>query len=197
VPPNAPSNLIAYGYCWEVNLTWQDNSDNEERFIIERKSGSNFYPLDYVGPNITTYWDIDLPCGMLWCYRVRAYNEAGYSPYSKTACTKTTSCYYCDSLRFRITPDKEIINSGEPVTYIYQVENKGEMDLIDVELIDYEFGIIATKFTLKKGENRNFTKTVTLTETTTNFAEATAKYNREGKIVIVKTNAHATVEVRK
>lgn len=197
VPPQAPSNLIAYGYCWEVKLTWQDNSDNEEKFIIERKSGPNWYPLDYVGPNITSYWDIDLWCGMLWCYRMRAYNQAGYSPYSNTACAKTTSCYYCDPWDFKITPDKEIINPEESITYTYELKNKGNVDLIDIELIDYKFGIIATKFTLKKGETRNFTKTVTLTETTTNFAEATAKYHHEDRIVSIKTNAQATVEVRK
>lgn len=97
----------------------------------------------------------------------------------------------------KINPDKEIINSGELITYTYELKNKGNVDLIDIELIDYKFGIIATKFTLKKGKTRNFTKTVTLTETTTNFAEATAKYHHEGRIVSVKTNAQATVEVRK
>jgi hypothetical protein len=197
--PEAPSNLSAYGYdyCEEVELTWQDNSDNEDGFRIYRKSGPNWYPLDYVGPNITTYWDIDLWCGQLWCYKVRAYNQGGNSDYSNSACAKTKSCYYCDPWRLKITPDKKIVNSGEPVTYTYEIENKVKVDLTDIELIDDRFGIIATKFTLKKGETRIFTKTATLNETITNFAEATAKYHHEGRIVSVKTNAQATVEVRK
>jgi len=71
------------------------------------------------------------------------------------------------------------------------------VDLTGIELIDDKFGKIATKFTLKKGERRTFTKTVTLTETTTNFAEAIAIYHYENKTEIIKSHANATVEIRK
>ena len=71
------------------------------------------------------------------------------------------------------------------------------MDLTDVELIDDKFGKIATKFTLKKGERKTFTKTVVLTKNTTNSAEATATYHYEDKTEIIKSHANATVEVRK
>jgi hypothetical protein len=100
-------------------------------------------------------------------------------------------------LSLEVTLDKEIINSGESVTYIYEVENKGKVDLTDVELIDDKFGKIAEKFTLKKGERKTYTKTATLTETTANFAEATAIYHYENKTEIIKSHANAIVEVRK
>ncbi len=162
--PTAPSNPRTYADCFEVRLTWQDNSNNEQGFKIERQSGPYWYYLDQVGPNVTTYWDIDLMCGQTYCYRVYAYNQNGNSPYTKSKCAKTTRCYYCEGeggLSLRITSDKEIISAGESVTYTFALENKGKVDLTDIELIDDKFGVIALKDILKEGETINFTRTAT------------------------------------
>ncbi|MCK4644805.1 MAG: hypothetical protein KAU46_00995, partial [Candidatus Aminicenantes bacterium] len=192
--PDAPSNLYGEGYCWEVELTWNDNSDNEDGFIIYRKSGNAFWEVDRVGSNVTTFWD-DVPCGELWVYYVRAYNEDGNSIKTLYESVYTTPCYYCDDWEMKIIPDKKIINPGESVTYTYEVKNKGKMDLTDIELIDDKLGKIATKFNLKKGETKTFTKTVIWTETTTNCVTAKVKYHYENKTMNFK--AHATVKVRK
>jgi hypothetical protein len=195
--PAAPSNLNAVGYCWEVELTWQDNSNNEEGFIIERQSGPYWYYLDQVGPNVTSYWDVDLFCGQLWCYRVFAYNQNGNSPYTGSKCAKTLPCYQCEwGLCLKLSADKKDIDYGELVTYAYELTNNGEFDLFDVELLDDRFGEIATKFTLKKGETKTFYKTIALSETTTNFAEAAASYNQRNEIKNVKANACITIIVR-
>jgi len=196
-PPEAPSNLAGYAECFDVLLMWEDNSNNEEGFKIERAMPTSFVEIDRVGPNSYSYGDNDLECQRIYIYRVRAYNAAGDSPYSNIASTKTTRCRWCEFLSLEITPDKEIINSGEPITYTYEVENKEKVDLTDIELIDDKFGKIAAKFTLKKGERKTFTKTITLTETTANFAEATAIYHYENKTEIIKSHASAIVEVRK
>ena len=198
IPPAAPSNLLAYGYCWEVKLTWQDNSDNEDGFKIYRRSGTEYYYLAWVGPNVTTYWDIELYCGQHWCYKVRAFRNGSNSPFSNAACDWTEPCYQCGyPMSLKIVPDKETINLDEAVTYSYVIENKGNVDLTDIELIDDKFGIIATKFALKKGEAKDFIITITLTESTTNCVEATALWHYENKSGSIKTHACATVEVRK
>ena len=80
--PAAPSNLQTTGYCFEVRLTWQDNSNNETGFYIYRKTGDQYIQFDYIGPNITTYWDVELFCGALFCYKVQAFNNNGNSPLS-------------------------------------------------------------------------------------------------------------------
>jgi hypothetical protein len=196
-PPAAPSNLTGYGYCFDTLLQWEDNSDNECGFKIERRIGTNFVEIGQVGINSNSYGDTGLMCETIYFYRVRAYNPGGHSPYSNVASAKTKRCRWCGFLSLEITPDKEIINSGESVTYIYEVENKGKVDLTDVELIDDKFGKIAAKFALKKGETKTFTKNIALTETTTNFTEATAIYHYEDKTEIIKSHASATVEVRK
>jgi len=196
--PSPPSNLTAVGYCWETCLTWQDNSNNEEGFVIERQSGPYWYYLDQVGPNCTTYWDVYLPCGQLWCYRVYAYNQNGNSPYTGSRCSWTLPCYQCEGgLSLKLNADRKTINSGESATYVYELKNKGKFDLFDIELTDDRFGKIAAKFALKTGETKTFYKTIALIESATNYAEAKASFNLKNAIKNIKAHACATVRVRK
>jgi C1A family cysteine protease len=87
-PPAAPSNLVtAVISSSEIDLTWQDNADNETGFKIERKEGAgSFIQIDTVGANVTTYPDTGLSDDVIYCYRVRAYNVGGDSGYSNESC---------------------------------------------------------------------------------------------------------------
>lgn len=59
VAPDSPSDLIASTYaCDQMDLYWQDNSDNETQFRIERsENGSDYTEIDSVGAEITSYSD--------------------------------------------------------------------------------------------------------------------------------------------
>jgi hypothetical protein len=85
-PPDAPSNLEALYGALEVQLRWHDNSNNEQYFIIERKSNSEpwWEEIGTAGPNETYYYDNTVQCYETYYYRVRAYNPYGYSGYSNT-----------------------------------------------------------------------------------------------------------------
>src|SRR5262245_32335760 len=76
-----------------LQLTWTDNSQNEDGFDIERKTGTTgaFLALITVDANQKSYTDADLSNGTTYCYRVRAFNKAGGSPYSNEACATTTA----------------------------------------------------------------------------------------------------------
>lgn len=66
-----------------VNLSWNDNSDNENGFIIERKTNNqSFVVIDSVGFNITNYTEWNVVDTTLYTYRVRAYNDNLFSNYS-------------------------------------------------------------------------------------------------------------------
>lgn len=83
-------STYSYGGVGRLDLSWTDNSDNEDGFKIERKGGDCtspgiFIQIDQVGPNVTTYGNLNLPPGSTYAYRVRAYNAAGNSGYSNCA----------------------------------------------------------------------------------------------------------------
>jgi hypothetical protein len=89
---SSPSNLIAATISSsQIILTWQDNSDNEDGFKIERASGgtTNFMQIASLQADTTSYQDNNLSPSSCCSYRVRAYNVDGNSEYSNTV-TATT-----------------------------------------------------------------------------------------------------------
>ena len=59
-----------------ICLTWQDNANSEDGFIVERKTnGGSFVVADTVGANSTTYKDSGLNAGIKYTYRIRAFNN--------------------------------------------------------------------------------------------------------------------------
>ena len=87
-----PNDLTATALnTTEIELNWQDRSDNEDGFSIERQDEGTdaFVELTTVGPNVTTWTDNGLDeCGT-YTYRVRAYKITEYSIYSNEATTQT------------------------------------------------------------------------------------------------------------
>ena len=93
-PPAAPSGLTATAVSYrQIDLTLQDNSDNEDGFRIERCTGSgcaDFLQIAQVGASVTSYSDLGLTAETSYSFRVRAYNSGGDSPYSNIAEEATT-----------------------------------------------------------------------------------------------------------
>jgi titin len=87
-PPSAPSGLSATPVSsTRIDLGWNDNSDGETGFKIERRKGTGAYALiATVGPDITTYSNTSgLTASTGYTYRVRAYLSTLYSSYSNEA----------------------------------------------------------------------------------------------------------------
>jgi hypothetical protein len=80
-PPAAPAALVAIaGGADAIGLTWNDLSDDEERFDIERRApGGSWSRVHSVGDGVTTFADAGLDPAATWAYRVRACNAAGCS----------------------------------------------------------------------------------------------------------------------
>lgn len=90
-PPAAPSALAAavVGATW-INLSWNDNSDNESEFSLERRmTGGTFSVVNTINKNTTSAFDATVQGGTTYDYRIRAVNPAGASAYSNIA-TATT-----------------------------------------------------------------------------------------------------------
>jgi beta-lactamase superfamily II metal-dependent hydrolase/transcriptional regulator CtsR len=93
VAPAAPSGLSAASISTSrIDLGWSDNSNDEDGFRIERRSGGgSFAEIATVAAGVTTFSSTGLAAGTLYEYRVRAYNAAGSSAYSNTASATTES----------------------------------------------------------------------------------------------------------
>ena len=72
----------------QLTLTWQDNSNDEDNFAIERKTGTSgtYTQIALVAANSTSYVDTTVTKGINYCYRVRAVNSAGASAYTNETC---------------------------------------------------------------------------------------------------------------
>ena len=89
-PPNAPSWTNALpGNSSTVNVTWIDNSINEDGFRVERAPdpAATWASAGTVGANLTAFQETGLASEQRVCHRVVAFNRGGDSPPSNTDCT--------------------------------------------------------------------------------------------------------------
>jgi len=85
---SAPSNLVATAVSSsQINLSWNDNSNNETGFKIERSlnGSSGWSEIFSTSVNITSYYDTDLSAVIEYYYRVRAFIGMESSNYSNIA----------------------------------------------------------------------------------------------------------------
>jgi fibronectin type 3 domain-containing protein len=92
-PPAAPTSLAAgVASASQINLSWTDNSSNEEEFQIERSlDGISFGLIATVGANQTSYADSGLTTGTTYSYRIRASNSVGDSDPTNVASATTAA----------------------------------------------------------------------------------------------------------
>ncbi|MFA5793924.1 MAG: fibronectin type III domain-containing protein [Candidatus Brocadiia bacterium] len=89
---NAPTILSANTVSTsQINLTWTDNSSNEDGFKIECKTGAGgiWTQITTVSANLTTYSNTGLTDGTVYSYRIMAYNSNGDSTYTNEASATT------------------------------------------------------------------------------------------------------------
>ncbi len=102
--PSVPSNLQANPSSNSIRLNWQDNSNNEQGFKIERAVDSilpikivtadaigGYKQIATVAANVNSYIDSGLQESTTYEYRIRSYNSAGSSSYSNTVSIITLS----------------------------------------------------------------------------------------------------------
>jgi len=84
-PPKNPSGLASKEITKNsVIMSWIDNSDDEDGFEIEKSKGNDdlFRVIDTIEADVTEFHDYGLFPGSTYYYRIRAFNQIGYSGYS-------------------------------------------------------------------------------------------------------------------
>ncbi|MEI6809403.1 MAG: M4 family metallopeptidase, partial [bacterium] len=93
IPPASPTNLVASALSGTtVWLRWDDRSNNEEGFAIERKTGAGSWSeIARVGANTVSALDTNAVATVTYMYQIRAYNPSGNSNYSNQSTVTTPS----------------------------------------------------------------------------------------------------------
>jgi hypothetical protein len=111
--PKAPSGLaLAPTYQLSetmVMLVWNDNSSNESKFRVERKTGGQtvWKEVAAVASNTTSYTDKTVAGGTSYQYRIRAYNSNGNSASSNLLSVTTKAA--------AVTPTPPVVTPTPPV----------------------------------------------------------------------------------
>jgi hypothetical protein len=86
--PAAPSSLTVAASSTQVAaaIAWTDNATNETGFEIQRSlnPGTGFISINTVLSNTTTYIDNTVSVGSTYFYKVKAFNDFGFSTESNT-----------------------------------------------------------------------------------------------------------------
>lgn len=92
-PLSAPSGLVTTtSSLSQIDLSWTDNSTNEDGFKIERSpnGSTSWTEVGTSSANVATFSDTGLTAQTTYYYRVRAYNTGGNSSYTTAVFSATT-----------------------------------------------------------------------------------------------------------
>lgn len=107
-PSNLSANPVAKQTLSAVTLNWQDNSNNELNFEIERSlDNANWSVVATVDSNISYYDDGNLAVYTTYYYRVAATNQGGKSAYSNvdSVTTVQVGIQNIDKINFNLYPN--------------------------------------------------------------------------------------------
>ena len=105
-PPGAPTRLKATAASpFRIDLSWRDNSDEEEGFRVQRRveGSSEWIDIGSTAANVTAYSDTGLESATSYHYRVRAYKDIVNSDFSNEAVATTPRVMPPTLMRFMPT----------------------------------------------------------------------------------------------
>jgi photosystem II stability/assembly factor-like uncharacterized protein len=179
--PSVPGNLeVSAIDIGKVRLSWEDTSDNESGFVLQRRDvvNTNWIVVDTIPKNTTQYIDSSLAVPREYFWRMFSYNVIGKSAYSDTASLITSNIEPSTN----IVPNKyelyqnypnpfnpatnisfDIPNSGFVKLTIYDMLGKEVVHLVNEVLqpgkydLNWNAGMLSSGIYFYKLETGNFT----------------------------------------
>ena len=182
--PTAPSSLTAQIASYsQVNLSWTDNSTNEDGFRVERKTGGidSYRQIAVVLPNTTVYSDTGLSSAATYYYRVCAYNATNNNgAYSNEVSATTTALELPPTIL-----SNYLTNVNDNTATFYGTLNPNGL----ATTAYFQYGITTTYGSNTAVQTMgNGTVSINITENITGLAQASTYYFR-----MVAANSAGTV----
>ena len=133
IMPVAPSGLTATAQNADrIDLSWQDNSNTEDGYEVQRKEGSGgtYAQVATLSADTTDYHDTALDSQTTYYYRVRATNSAGASNWSNEANDMTAQLAAPSGLTATAVSQTQIdLNWSDNSNYEsgFEIERDGEI----------------------------------------------------------------------
>jgi hypothetical protein len=183
LPPATPTNLVAEVVSsGRIDLSWTDNSSNEDNFVVERSQDSSFPTTATVkidasanGPQVS---DVGLAESTTYYYRVRARNSAGDSAVSSAASAATLAPSSAGQAEVRA----ESVSSDQIALTWAPPSNNVEGYLVERAEEDTTTTAQTTPESALASSRTSFFRTIAFTET----AETTDPVTTAGTTVWVK-----------
>jgi hypothetical protein len=103
-------------------------SAGELGFSVERSSAGPFTVVATTAPGVTSYTDVSVVDGTIYCYRVRAFNSVAYSQYSNLACGISGPA----GLTLTLATNQQTVAPGDWFQVGITVANEGPPVLVDM-----------------------------------------------------------------
>lgn len=138
-PPAAPTQLAATVEGFDIVLNWHDNSDNEERFILERRIDSGAYQVlaGALAAGTVEYRDAGLAPEHQYGYRIKAANGLGESAYSNEVSQYLANQTVSIRIEGTAAVDDSFLSSGSPDS------NFGQTQYTSLQRFVVRFGLPA------------------------------------------------------
>lgn len=133
--PNKPGSIQIFRLEY-YNLSWNDKSDNEDFFSLERSlnNDSNYIEIARIEKNSNRYEDKDTMKGQTYYYRIRGGNSFGYSEYVYPAIRKSIKTW---------SKEAEIIFGIVALIFIIFIFGKFISILLAIKHINYFIGTVS------------------------------------------------------